>query len=410
MFDKNTFRIVFTAFIILFLTIPVHSDIAENVLKVSLVKYDPYPVNPDSNFSIWVQLKNIGDNDVSDVSIEFIPKNPFSIKAGESAIKYPGTIRKKDVVVYRFDVHVDKNAFIGTNSIEVGYRINGVLTKKEFDIEVGNEIVDSRGTVKLEKFTVYPSTLMAGDNAIVTLTLKNSASAYTVKLDDKEYSMNAHVQSAELFGNEFIDMIGEQYQNTGIVGPADSVELSYPIRVKNNTPDGTYFLDFNLKGNARLYSLNLKIPVKVDSSAIQIALSETPKLNPGRIILNVANNRPDAIQAVTVIPSGDAVFEPAEYFIGTMEPDELFTVKFDMKTKSKYDDIRFKIRFKNGNNWHESEALTVMLNATENVQPMNDQKSYLLPVIIIFSIILFLIVIFFVYMRRRRARQRNEVN
>jgi len=410
MFDP--IRILLAVFIILFITSTTQAELADNSLKVNLVKYDPYPVNPGSNFIIWVQAENVGDNDINGGSIEFIPKYPFSIKPDDTAIKYPGIIRKKDDVVYTFNVHVDKNAFIGTNSIEVGYRINGILTKREFDIEVGSEIVNSRGTVIIAKYAVLPSTLMAGDNATVTLTLKNSASAYSIKLDDKDYSMNAQIQSAELYGNDFISMLGEQYQNTGIVGPGDSVELLYPIKVNENATDGTYFLDFNLKGNAKLYTLNLKIPVKVDSSSIQVALAETPDLNTGKLIINVANNRPEAIQAVTVIPSGNAVFEPSEYFIGTMEPDELFTIKFNLKTINKSDNIHFRLKFKNGNNWHDTEAMVVKLNNTEKVQPVVYQNTFILPAATILIMIVVLIAGFFVYKRRRKARVRaeNEVN
>ncbi len=377
--------------------------VADNSLQISLIKYDPYPVSPDSDFGIWVLVKNVGDSDVSGASIEFVPKYPFSVK-NESTVKYPGTVRKNDEAVYKFMVHVDKNAYVGTNTIEIGYRVDGSFTKKEFDIEVGSDVVDAKGTVRLEKFTLQPEVPMAGDTATVTITLKNSASEYTIKMDGKDYSMNAQIQSAELLGNEFVDVTSEPYYNAGIVGPGDSLDLSYTVRIKNNTPDGTYFLNFDLKGSARLYSLNLKIPIRVESSSIQTALSETPELNPGKIVLNVANNRPNTVQAASVIPVGNASFEPAEYFIGTMEPDELFTVKFDMKPGNPQEDLKFRLRFKNGNNWHESEPLTVRLNGSTTMQTRGAGSPSFLPVIAILAAVIIIIAGFFVYMRRRRAK------
>ncbi|MCX9010653.1 MAG: COG1361 S-layer family protein [Candidatus Methanoperedens sp.] len=391
-------------FIILLFAGTAHAGLAENALKISLVKYDPYPVSPGSDFSVWVEVENAGDNDVSGASVEFIPKYPFSIKSGESAVKYPGTIRKNDKAGYRFDVHVDKNALVGTNTIELGHRLDGTLTKKEFNIEVGSDVVDSKGTVKLEKYTVSPEVLMAGDATTVTLTLKNSASAYTIKMDGTDYSMNAQIQSAELIGNDVIDVTSEPYYNAGIVGPGDSVELSYTVRVKNNTPDGTYFLGFDLGGSARLYGLNLKIPVRVDSSSIEASLSETPELNPGNIILNVANKRPNTVMAATVIPYGNATFEPAEYFISTMEPDELFTVKFDPKVNNNSGNIRFRVRFKNGDNWHESDALAVVMGGGKTANTENAGKDTLLPVIATIAAALIVIAGFFLIMRRRRTK------
>lgn len=396
-------KILLAICIILSLTGGSKAAVAENLLEIGLIKYDPYPVSPDSDFSIWVQVKNVGDNDVSGASIEFVPKYPFTIKQGESAVKYPGTIRKKDKSLYKYDVHVDKNALVGTNTIEIGYRVNNIFATREFDIEVGSEVVNTKGTVRLEKYTIYPETLMAGDIATVTLTLKNSASEYTIKMDGKDYSMNAQIQSAELSGNELIEVTSEPYRNVGIVGPGDSVELSYTIKVKENTPDGTYFLDFNLKGSARLYTLNLKIPITVDSSSIEAVLSEKPKLNTGVIILSVSNKRLNTVKAATVIPQGNAAFEPAEYFIGTMEPDELFTVKFNIKANNDQN-AKFKLRFKNGNNWHESQALTVMLNDSMMLQASTTSKPFLLPVIAILATVLATITGFFILMRRKRAK------
>jgi hypothetical protein len=377
------------------------ANIGEDSLKIDLIKYDPYPVNPGTDFSIWVQVKNIGENDVSGATIEFIPAYPFSMKPGESAIRTPGIIRKNDEFVYKYTLHADKNSFVGKNTLEIGYRIldNG-FNKREFDIEIGSDIVDARGTVRLEKSALFPEVLMSGDSGTVTLSLKNSATEYTIKMDNKDYSMNAQIQSAQLMGNEFIEVTGDPYYNAGIIGPGDSIDLPFSIMIKNNTPDGTYFLDFNLKGAARLYSLNLKIPVRVDSSSIQSTLSETPA--PGNIVLNVANNRPNTLQAASVIPMGNATFEPAEYFIGTMEPDEIFTVKFDMKPGNQQENLKFMLRFKNGNNWHESQPLTVLLNGSKTIQ--TQERPSFLPVIAILAAVFIIIAGFFVYMRRRRTK------
>ncbi|RLG25784.1 hypothetical protein DRN70_03840, partial [Methanosarcinales archaeon] len=333
------------------------------------------------------------------------PEYPFSIKTGESAVKYPGTIREGDEIVYKYAVHVDRDAFVGTNTIELGYRVDGTFTKREFDIEVGSEVVDARGTVQLENCVVSPEALIPGDTATVTLKLTNSASEYTIEMDGSDYSMNAQIQSAELSGeSEMIEVTSEPYYNVGIIGPGDSLELPFTIQVKNNTPDGTYLLKFKLEGSARLYSLNLKIPVTVDSSSIDAVLSETLELNPGRIILSVANNRPNTVNAVTIIPDGNATFEPAEYFIGTMESDELFTVKFDMKEENDLTDINFKLRFKNGNNWHETDALTVALKDQRSPHTQKRETQVDLTVIAILAAVLATVSGFFILMRHRRAK------
>ena len=399
---SKTCKIIMLILIISY-TIIAGAGLGENALKISLTKYDPYPINPGSDLNIWVEVENIGENDVSGAFIEFVETYPFSIKSGDSAIKYPGIIRKNDKLIFKFLVHVDKNAFVGTNSIDIGYRIDGSFSTRKFDIEVGSDIVNSKGTVKIDKYTIYPATLMPGDFAIVTLSLKNSASEYSIKMDGIDYSMNAQVQSADLQGNEFVDVTSEPYINTGVIGPGDSIEMPFAIKVSDDATDGTYFLDLNIRGNARLYALNLKIPVTVDSNRIEAVLAEAPKLNPGQIILNVANNRHNTINAATVIPGGNASFEPGEYFIGTMEPDELFTVKFDIKDINDRN-LSFRIKFKNGDNWHESDTINVKLNGSKTLQSVDNTSSTLLPVIGILAGVLIIIAGFFIYMRRKRAK------
>jgi len=135
--------------------------------------------------------------------------------------------------------------------------------------------------------------------------------------------------------------------------------------------------------------------------SIQSVLSESP--NPGGIILSIANNRPNSVNAATVIPEGNATFEPAEYFIGTMEPDELFTVKFDTDSNNARN-MSFKLRFKNGNNWHESQPLEVKLNSSSLSQMQNQEKPSWLPVILAIGGLAVIIVGFFLLMKRRRAK------
>lgn len=371
----------------------VQAELAENILKVDLIKYDPSPVSPDSDFSIWVKIKNIGDNDVNGASIEFLPKYPFTIKSDENA-KYPGIIRKNDELIYKFIIHVDKNAIVGTSSIELGYRIDNTLVKREFNIEIGSDIVDTVGTVKIDKYTISPEVLMSGDVATVSLTLKNSASQYTIKMNDKDYSLNAQIQSVELIGNDVIEMVGEQYYNVGIVGPGDSIDLSYIIKAKDNTSDGTYYLDLNLKGSSRLYSLNSKIPIKIYSPAVETTISE---ISPDKIILNIANNRPNTIYSVKVLPIGNITLEPSEYFIGTIESDELFTAKFNIK-KSEEQNIKFRVKFKNGDNWHEVDTNINMINNSMATQEVNKPWDS----IIVISI--FIIIIGFIILKYRKKK------
>ncbi len=390
-------KVVLISLIVAFIfLVPVEAANVYHEIELNMIKYDPSPVEPGSDMEVWVQVKNIGETDVEDIDIVFVPRYPFSLAEGESALRRPGAILKDRDVIYRYRVHVDRDAPVGTNKLEVGYRDSRSITKKEFDIEVGREYVNTRGTVELESYAIDPQTVMPGDKALVTLTLKNGAKDYTVKIDGKEYSMNAYIRTATLIGTQGIEVTSQPYRDVGALGPGDSLQLYFNIQVDPHLEDGRYFLDFKLEGSARLYEVNWKIPVTVDSNVPQIVLEAKP--TPGEVVLNVANTRPNTIYGAAIIPEGGE-FEPSTYFIGTMEPDEEFTVKFTVKKTNP----RFKARFRNGQNWHETPPVTISLNTTtlqknNNIDP--DRK-----VLGLLAIPLLLVGGFFFYMKRKRKKE-----
>ncbi len=87
---------------------------------------------------------------------------------------------------------------------------------------------------------------------------------------------------------------------------------------------------------------------------------------------------------MTIVPSAKGIsFSPDQYYIGTMDPDEVFTISFslasDDPTKHHPEsatNVSFVARFKNGDTWHESEPyITNYIPPLDNTKPNN----YLLP-------------------------------
>jgi len=383
--------------VLLYATVPAFA--VTDYLDLSLIKYDPYPVEPGKSFDVWVKVENLGDNDVNDASVEFIPRFPFSVQEGESSAKNPGTILKGKDIVYRFRLQTDVNAVRGSNRITFGYRLGDLLYTRDFDIDVGTDVVDSRGTVTLEKVGVEPAVLMPGDRGTVTVTVKNTASQYSITLD-KVYSLNAIIQSATLSGGERIRVLSPPYSSVGVLGPGNSMDLVFSIEVDASAPEGTYLLDLETQGSARLFGVSWKIPVEVDNSSAEILLAEPPGNKD--IVFNVVNPRHNSLSAVEVIPRSAGIrFSPETYFIGTMGADEMYTATFDIEGNP--GDMAFSVRFKNGNNWHESPVKTVRLNSTEPVST-GGQVS-IIPLLAI-ALLLAIVIVFFVYMRRKRRSEK----
>jgi len=79
----------------------------------------------------------------------------------------------------------------------------------------------------------------------------------------------------------------------------------------------------------------------------------------------VGNPRPNAVNAVTMIPEGDGfLVTPSGVFLGTLGPDGSSIVTFNV-TPLRQTFIRFRANFKNGINPHTS-TLTLPLSTVEN--------------------------------------------
>ena len=262
-------------------------------------------------------------------------------------------------------------------------------------------------------YSVDPAYLMPGDEGTVTITLNNAAKDYSYYAyvdnhsSEEIFDLSAQVIDASLSGDSHIQVTSNSYYDVGLLGPGNTIDFTYSIKVSEDAPDSIRFLDFVFIGGGDMYDVKWKIPVTVDSSGIKLINSEVGR-NSDFIVLDIANVRPNTVKAVTIVPATDNVeFQPAQYFIGTMDSDEMFTIQFDIEPEDGVEQMGVKAVFKNGNNWHESDIQTINVN---NSKPLivvdKDSNPWL--VIGIVGVLLAVIIIFFVVMRKRRS-SREEI-
>ncbi|MCD4810455.1 MAG: hypothetical protein K8R17_11245 [Methanosarcinales archaeon] len=277
-------------------------------------------------------------------------------------------------------------------------------------VSVADTDITVRPSVMVD-YSVDPAYLMPGDEGTVTITLNNAAKdySYSVPVNNKTeiFDLSAQVLDASLSGDNHIQVTSNSYYDVGLLGPGDTIDFTYSIKVSEDAPDSIRFLDFVFIGGGDMYDVKWKIPVTVDSSGIKLINSEVGR-NSDFIVLDIANVRPNTVKAVTIVPATDNVeFRPAQYFIGTMDSDEMFTIQFDIEPEDGVEQMGVKAIFKNGNNWHESEIQTINVN---NSKPLIivDKDSNLWLVFGIVGSLFAVIIIFFVVMRKRRS-SREEI-
>jgi LPXTG-motif cell wall-anchored protein len=351
-----------------------------NWLDVSISKYNPSPAQIGEYVDVWVKVDNVGQGKVEDVSIEIVPEYPLSLDSPNNAVKKIGILNPDSSAEHKYRLYIDENAKPSTSEITIRYRGEGESwIEQEFEISIGTDTYDSIGIVQLENIQSEPEVMMPGDTGTISFTLKNTASQRTVKIGDEIFENNVRIQRATLHGCDRIDVESESYHGGGLLGPGDSMEISYNINVDENAEAGTCYLDLSMQGSIHAYNNNWRIPVKIESSSVKVIPSEQLRIENGEGTLefDVANVRPNALSSVNVELQAEGVeFSPSPYFIGTMNPDELFTIEVDTSVISDNltgtRELMITANYRNGMNEHENVVATKELKlVTNDEQPSN---------------------------------------
>jgi len=396
---KITLATLFSLLLIsLLFAAPASAAVGGANLKVTIVETSPYPAKIGEYLTLTVQVENIGGDKADNVDIEIVPQYPFSLDSEANALQNVGVLNPGRTATKEFYLFVDKNAQKGVRSIDIRTKTgkNSPWSEKSFDIRIGTETFNSKGTVELKEFVSDPEVFMPGDRGTVTVTLKNTASNPTVTIGGSDFDTNARIQAAVLRPlSDGIIVLDAPYGDMGLLGPGDSIKLTFNVKVAEDAPEGTHNFELAIEGNSFDYNSRKNIPLKVDSSNIRVIPSKELQLTNGEstIEFDVANTHPNAFSSVSIKPEAEGItFYPAEYFIGPMNPDELFTIEFnavadDSWSTSKEEEINMSLtaNYNNGINRHANTVGDLkFINTSESSE--SSSKAVLAGGLIIISV------------------------
>ncbi|MGA9187960.1 MAG: hypothetical protein WB014_05185, partial [Methanosarcina sp.] len=254
-------------------------------------------------------------------------------------------------------------------------------SEKSFDIRIGTETFNSKGTVELKEIVSDPKAFMPGDRGTITVTLTNTATTPTVTIDGSDFDTNARIQAAVLRPlSEGIIVLDAPYEDMGLLGPGNSITLTFNVKIAEDAAEGTHNLELAIEGNSFDYNSRKNIPLKVDSSNIRVIPSKELQLINGESTLefDVANTHPNEFNSVRIKPEAEGVrFYPVEYFIGPMNPDELFTIEFNAvadnssdsrKENSEPINLILSASYGNGINKHENIVSNMSIQSVEETE------------------------------------------
>ena len=352
-------------------------------LKVTVIGTNPYPAKIGEYLTLTIQVENVGGDKADNVDIEIVPQYPFSLDSEANSMQNVGVLNPGRTATKEFHLFVDKNAQKGVRSIDIRTKTgkDDPWSEKSFDIRIGTETFNSKGTVELKEVVSDPKAFMPGDRGTIIVTLTNTATTPTVTIDESDFDTNARIQAAVLRPlSDGIIILDAPYEDMGLLGPGNSITLTFNVKVAENAAGGTHNLELAIEGNSFDYNSRKNIPLKVDSSNITVIPSKELQMVDGKatIEFDVANTHPNGFNSVSIKPEAEGVkFYPAEYFIGPMNPDELFTIEFNAVADNSSDSRRetyepinltLSASYVNGINKHENIVSNMSIQSFEETQ------------------------------------------
>ena len=266
------------------------------------------------------------------------------------------------------------------------------------DVEYPITIRVSNKTVELID-TEVPSVVYMSGATELTLTVLNNFEAGVDAVT---------VEPAALNGIEI-------YPKRVFVGTLDSnayEEVSFSV---NPLEDGFFNLSFivNYKNGQNTHSNTLNFSIEViDSLDVAPVIYSVPSVvgkgESARIRLEVYNAKNEEISGVIVSPiDTNLTISPSQYFIGSMDPDDVFSASFEVDTSDlnigENHSIDFKVTFKQGENYYETPSVNAGFQIVEPTAA-DDGMAMCYATIIVIVVAIALIVLFFFYRKRRKGK------
>ena len=153
-------------------------------LDVSVLRYEPTPVEPGQYFDVWFKVDNTGGTVATNAVLTFKPSFPFS--TDDNPTTQIGILNPLDSTTIKYRIRVDENAIEGMSDLDVTYSTNektSIIVSKSFDIEIRT----SDAQIGINSIELTPNEFLPGQTGEVTLVIKNLADStlkdINVKLD-----------------------------------------------------------------------------------------------------------------------------------------------------------------------------------------------------------------------------------
>ncbi|MFH1212096.1 MAG: COG1361 S-layer family protein [Candidatus Woesearchaeota archaeon] len=385
-------------------------------VRASVLKYEPYPAEPGSTFTVWLKFENIGNSDSSDVRIVIDPQYPFKLHPSEQAELSIGRLPSHVEYIKDIKMIVEQNAVEGDSTFNVKVSPDGGREWQEFEFTLRVQTQDA--TIGINSITTIPEKLVPGKEAIVNVKIKNMADSnlkdVSVKLD-LYVEESATTATATDYPFAPLGSTGEKFIK--FLASGESADFTFNLITLPNTESGVYKIPIIISYKDSLgsnYSQSDVTGFVVEGKPDLVIGVESSTVysdsRVGKITLKFVNKGLGDIKFLDVklgdSDDFDIISSSSEEYIGNLDSDDFDTVEFTISAdKSGEIILPLAVEYKDSSNNDYSDEYSIPLNVITTGEAGIKQNS---TGTIILIIILVIVVLFFVV--RRIRKKRNSKN
>ncbi len=382
-------------------------------VDVTMVNHDPDPAEAGRYVTVRFKVENTGAETAKDIVLEILPKYPFSLDPGESAIKSIGSVRSRQIgdtgVIEDYRLRIDENAIEGDNEIELRYNIDGGswIKLEPFDIEVNpHDIILSIASVE------SPSMINPGEVSRIDINLENLALSFL-----KEVKVKLNIDDIPFA------TIGSTNRKIIKQIEADSTAMvSFNIMAEPDAESQLYKVPIELEYNDRLgvkYNKTEIVGLIVGAEPdLSVIIDDSEIYNSGgtgEVSIKLTNKGVTDIKFVNLmLLDGEyTILSPEEVYVGNIDSDDYETADFNLKLdKLKTEEVALPLilEYKDANNneYKEEIRLPLKLYSSSDAKAIGVKKGNSTVGIVIVLIIV--VGGFFIYRRWRKKKKGQKMD
>ncbi len=392
--------------IVLLSLVPLAS--AEVTLTSNLLKYEPIPAQPGQYVTVFVELKNMGNDDANNVAIEL--KNQFPFSVADDTRKEIGTLKAQQSYVVDFKIKVDSQAVVGANDLVIRYTNDPSLKSWQEDYHPIN-VRPTESSIAVVNVKVTPEEIIPGQEGTVQITVKNTAD---IMLRDISLQLGLmSVVGTTAIDLPFIPTNSVTEKKITRLAPNNQAIVTYNIKAYPTAAPGYYKLPLTVsfydeEGTKTDKTDYLGVIVEA-TPELKIYVEDTKNLQKeekGTVTLKFVNKGISDLKFldVEVLPSKDYdLTDKTQTYVGDIDSDDYRSETFTLTPHKETIQLNVKVNYKNSNNKVYETTRTVSVN----MNTANNEKKKISTASVVIALLVLLGIIFFFRRHKRRQEKRK---